>query len=136
MKNKIKISLCISLTVIMILSTMTIASFAISSCKNTRVTFKRNYNESMGCSSTDASCVLNNKSAKTICSAPSGCKMETYVAAWKSNGSLIDSATHNGSNAKSTASIIWVVAEPVKTFHQADVQNVPGCNGEHIRQYI
>lgn len=131
MKKKVKRTLIVSVVMMIFLSVTAVSSFAATTCTSYRRAFQRTYTSNIGCGYVDVPIEITNKSASTKVSAQTGVDLESYVAAWKSNGKLIDSKVHNGNQGTSSAVIIWVIADPVKSLHQADAEPVPGCNGHH-----
>ena len=137
MKKKVKLSLLTTFVVLITLSITSVCASAYSTCKVDSKPFKNTYSEDIGCSYVNVPVNLSKKIASTSISAPSGCGINSYVIAWKSNGDVIDSKSHQGSSGKSTATIIWLIATPVKTQHDGIVTSgtVGGCKGYHTRQY-
>lgn len=131
MKKKVKRTLIVSLVMVIFLTSTAVSTSAVTTCKSYSRGFVRTYTSDIGCGYVSAPIEMTNKSARTKVSAPTGLSLETYVAAWRENGSLIDAKTHNGQQGTSSATIIWIVAEPTKSLHQADVEGMPGCNGHH-----
>lgn len=82
---------------------------------------------------------LSSKSASTKISTQTALNLESYVAAWRDDGSLIDAKVHRGFVSTSSAIIVWVVATPTHTLHSGTVEGdpgtVPGCKGHHACQY-
>lgn len=137
MKKKVKLSLLTTFVVLIALSITSVCASAYSTCKVSSKTFKSTYSEDAGCSYVNVPVKLTKKSASTSISAPSGCGINSYVIAWKSNGDVIDSQTHQGSSGKSTATIIWLIATPARTQHDGIVTSgtAGDCKGYHTRQY-
>lgn len=132
-------SLLTSFVIILLLVVASASASAYTTCTTYRRSFQQEYDTNIGCSYVDVPIKLGSKSASTSISAPSGYDLETYVAAWKSNGEFIDSATHTGKKGKSSAVMIWVVATPAHTLHTGIVDEAPntvgGCKGHHGCQY-
>lgn len=133
--KEVKNTLIVSLVAMIFLTTLAVSVSAITGCTSGIYPFVRTYSSNIGCDYVDAPIEMNSKSASTRISASTGVALESYVAAWESNGALIDSQVHNGNQGTSSAVIIWIIAEPVKSLHQAEADTVPGCNGHHGRVY-
>lgn len=131
MKKKVKRTLIVSLVMVIFLTATAVSAFAVTGCTSYSRAFQRTYTSDIGCGYVSAPIEMTDKSASTKVSAQSGLDLESYVAAWRKSGSLIDAKTHNGNQGTSSATIIWLVAEPTKSLHQADVEGMPGCNGHH-----
>ena len=131
MKKKVKRTLIVSLVMVIFLTATAVSTSAVTTCKSYSRGFVRTYTSDIGCGYVSAPIEMTDKSARTKVSAQTGVNLESYVAAWKSNGNLIDAQEHNGKTGTSSATIIWLVAEPTKSLHQADAEPVPGCNVHH-----
>lgn len=116
---------------VIFLTATAVSTSAVTTCKSYSRGFVRTYTSGIGCGYVSATIEMTDKSARTKVSAQTGVNLESYVAAWRNSGSLIDAKTHNGNQGTSSATIIWLVAEPTKSLHQADAEPVPGCNGHH-----
>lgn len=132
-------SLLTSFVIVLLLVVASASASAYAVCTTSIRSFQRNYDTDIGCGYVNVPIKLSSKSASTSISAPSGYDLETYVAAWRGDGSLIDAKEHTGDSGKSSAAIIWVVATPTHTLHTGRVNEAPntvgGCKGHHGCQY-
>lgn len=132
-------SLLTSFVIVLLLVVASASASAYAVCTTSIRSFQRYYDTDISCGYVNVPIKLSDKSASTKISTQSALNLESYVAAWRGDGSLIDAKEHTGDSGKSSAAIIWVVATPTHTLHTGTVNEapntVPGCKGHHGCQY-
>lgn len=132
-------SLLTSFVIVLLLVVASASASAYAVCTTSIRSFQRYYDTDIGCGYVNVPIKLSSKSASTKISTQSALNLESYVAAWRDDGSLIDAKVHRGFVSTSSAIIVWVVATPTHTLHSGTVEEdpgtVPGCKGHHGCQY-